>query len=71
MKLYREAGAREYWIVDPETETVTVYDFEHGGRGGNEQVADTSASLRYAFSERIKVGIFEDLWLCLAELDLS
>lgn len=58
--LYREAGAREYWIVDPETEMVTVYEFEQD-----------SAPERYSFSERIKVGIFEDLWLCLAELDLS
>lgn len=76
VKLYREAGAREYWIVDYETETVTVYDFEHGGNGGhvhgrNEQAADAYASSRYAFSERIKVGIFEDLYLCLSEMDLG
>lgn len=56
--LYREAGAREYWIVDAETETVTIYDFEHD-----------SAPARYTFSERIKVGIFEDLWLNLSEID--
>lgn len=78
VKLYREAGAREYWIVDSETETVTVYDFENGGNGrgghthgGNEQAADASASSRYTFSERIKVGIFEDLYLCLSEMDLG
>jgi Uma2 family endonuclease len=26
---YRLAGVREYWIVDPKSRKVTVYDFEH------------------------------------------
>ena len=25
---YRNAGVREYWIVDPEKKRITVYDFE-------------------------------------------
>ncbi|MCM1268553.1 MAG: Uma2 family endonuclease [Bacteroidales bacterium] len=60
VKLYREAGVREYWIVDTERETITVYDFEHG-----------KEAAEYAFSERIKAGIFEDLELCLSELDVG
>ncbi len=45
---YRTAGVREYWIVDPLKETVTVYDFEKG------------LEKEYAFHEHIVVGIYED-----------
>ena len=58
VKLYREAGVREYWIVDAQKERVTVYDFEHD--------KETAA---YAFTDRIKAGIFEELYLNLSEMD--
>ncbi len=60
VKLYREAGVREYWIVDAETEAVTVYDFEHD-----------KEPVRYSFSDRIKAGIFEDLYLQLSEMEIG
>lgn len=59
VKLYRESGVREYWIVDAERETVTVFDFEH-----------EKEAVRYAFTERIRAGIFDDLYLHLSEMDI-
>ena len=57
--LYRESGVRKYWIVDPDQETVTVYDFENN--------AETA---RYPFSKHIKVGIYEDFYLHFSEMDI-
>lgn len=45
---YRTAGIREYWIVDPEKEMVTVYRFEK------------ETMEQYSFDENILVGIYED-----------
>lgn len=53
--LYEKAGVREYWIVDPKEKTVMVYDFEQG------------TSKEYAFTDRVKAGIYEDLFLDFSE----
>lgn len=44
---YKIAGVREYWIVDPRDNIITVYDFEHDDLQ------------RYSFEERVKVGIYD------------
>lgn len=54
---YRSAGVREYWIVNPLTHTVNVYDFEHG-----------SGTNQYVFEDEIPVCIYGDLRIRISEL---
>ena len=44
---YSNADVREYWIVDPSRELVTVYGFEK------------ETTEQYSFGENIPVGIYE------------
>ena len=48
---YRTANVREYWIVDPEKQMVTVYCFEN----------DTVE--QYNFGEEVPVGIYEGFFI--------
>lgn len=60
LHLYADAGVREYWIVNPKNQTVLVYFFEQ-----------TSFNVRqYTFHDKIKAGIYKDLWIDFKELDL-
>ena len=54
---YRTAGVREYWIVDPSTRTVTVYQF-----------ASEESAGQYRFDKSIPCGIFEEFQICIAAL---
>lgn len=58
LSLYEEAGVREYWIVDAKQQTITVYDFEH-----------QKEAEQYTFAEKVKAGIYEDLFLDFRELE--
>lgn len=57
LNLYKDAGVREYWIVDPRREKVLVYYLEPE-KFGFEQ---------YAFQDKVKAGIYEDLWIDFKE----
>ncbi|WP_018132221.1 Uma2 family endonuclease [Effusibacillus pohliae] len=59
LKLYRKAGVKEYWIVDPFHKTVEVYQFERNVFAEPET---------YGEHERVKVGIFEDLEINLEDI---
>ena len=57
LKVYREAGVREYWIVDLLKEVVTVYDFE----GSHEAVA-------YCLEDAVKSKIIDGLSIDFLDL---
>ena len=54
---YRTAGVREYWIVNPVSQTVQVYSFE-----GDEN------SAQYSFTDTVKVSVYDNLEICIADL---
>lgn len=54
---YKNAGVREYWIVDPRRKIVTVNYFE-----GN------IVSVQYPFDSIIKVNIYDDLLINFSEI---
>ena len=60
LNLYTDAGVKEYWIVNPQNQSVFVYCLE-------EEQFEAKA---YTFQDTIKAGIYEDLWIDFKELDL-
>ena len=58
LKLYQDAGVREYWVIDPENKDITVYRFQEG------------AILTYTLKRdsTVPVGIFPDLNINLKQV---
>ena len=54
---YRTAGVREYWIINPITRTVNVYDFQY-----------EKNTCQYSFNDDISVCIFPELTIQPASL---
>lgn len=52
---YRTAGVREYWIVDPMRQMITVYAFE------------CDIMEQYNFGEDVPVGIYEGFTIMVEE----
>ena len=51
--LYEKVGVKEYWIIDPANETLTVFNLDLNGKYPRGKV--------YAGEDKVKVGIFKDL----------
>lgn len=60
LNLYADSGVREYWIIDPEKETIFVYYLEKT----NLKVES------YTFEDTIKVNIYDDFMIDFTKLDL-
>lgn len=45
---YRMAGVREYWVVDPDKDTIMAYHFEQ------------DAMEEYCFTDKVRAAIYED-----------
>ncbi len=63
---YRSAGVREYWIVNPMTETTTVYMFDQPETDEIDEEKGDAA--QYKFSEEIHSAMFPDLTIQLSSL---
>lgn len=60
LNLYADAGVREYWIVNPMKQSIFVYYLE-------EIKFEATA---YTFQDKIKVNIYDDLWIDFQEITL-
>ena len=60
LKLYLDAGVREYWIVDLQSKKIFVYFLEQ---------TDFRVET-FTFHDSIKVNIYEDLSVNMSELDI-
>ncbi len=54
---YKNAGVREYWIVDPRRKIVTVNYFE-----------GSKLNIQYSFDSTIKVNIYDDLYINFSDI---
>ena len=57
---YRTAGVREYWIINPITRIVNVYDFEK-----------ENGTCQYSFKDEIPVCIYKGLMIRISEFLLT
>ena len=56
---YQKSGVREYWIVDPQKNRIMVYNFP------------TDGVEEYSFSDTVKAGIYEDLYIDFSNISLE
>lgn len=54
---YQKAGVREYWIIDPFQELISVFNFEDANKSGE-----------YTYGEQVPSGVLEGFEICFGEV---
>ena len=60
---YHASGVREYWVIDPDEETIEVYSFTPGTRRYRAE--------SYGFDDKVKSHILDGLEIDFKEFDLK
>lgn len=60
LNLYADAGVKEYWIINPMNHSIYVYFLEKA----------KFRTTAYTFQDKVKVNLYDDLWIDFAELGL-
>ena len=60
---YEKAGVKEYWIVEPDTKLVSVFNMQDNNRYGRPEI--------YSETDKANVSIFPDLTIDLAPVFAS
>lgn len=58
--MYEKAGVKEYWIVEPDTELISVFTLQDNNRYGRPEI--------YTSEDNIEVSIFKDLVIDLSQV---
>lgn len=59
---YRSSGVREYWIVDPDKNRITVWNFEEASMESIEE---------YSLSDRVRTNICEGFEIDFSSIDIQ
>lgn len=59
---YRSSGVREYWIVDPDKNRITVWNFEE---------ASMESIEKYSLSDRVRTNICEGFEIDFSTIDIQ
>ncbi len=60
LALYKLAGVKEYWIINPQKQIITVYYF----------IEENFSPKTYNFTDKIKVNIYDDLEIDFSQFEI-